>query len=263
MDILTELEAELPTNQVQNKLIKDSSNKTFIKLMSKQDIDSYLFIPVIVNNEFRGFIGFANCIHEDLFTRKRIGELQAFAGTLGHFIFNKKNFGRAIRNQRKYKQLISNIEDVVFKLDADLNLTYLNGTWFKMMGRHSKDCIGVPLIQFFTQAESEKIIREIQNLDLNGEIRASFITPLKKMSGKSHHIRVNLKKAIKAGKVNFFGTVNDVHQSQIRLSLLKAHESKFKALFDKFEDVLYSLDFNTRQLSIISDKIERFGFKRE
>ncbi|ERM81359.1 hypothetical protein P872_09570 [Rhodonellum psychrophilum GCM71 = DSM 17998] len=261
--VFPELEVQLRNNQVLNKSVKESTDATFVEIMTQQEIVSYLFIPILVNNDFWGFMGFDNCTSEELFTPEQVSALHAFAATLGNFIFAKKSFKKAVKNQRKYKQIISNIEEIVFKLDADYNITYLNGTWLKITGRSLHDCIGIPLTQFFTESESGKLNQEVKNLDLNGELRVSFLTRIKKISGEERHIRVNLKKITKGGRVEFFGTINDIHQSQTNFELLKESESKFKALFDTVEDVLYSLDFATLQVLIVSDKIERFGFKRE
>jgi PAS domain S-box-containing protein len=258
-----ELEEDLRNNQVQNKLVRDSSNETFVEVMTQQEIVSYLFIPILVNGGFWGFMGFDNCTREELFTSEQVSALHAFAATLGHLIFAKKSFKRAVRNQKKYKQIISNIEDVVFKLDSELNISYLNGAWFKMTGRGIEDSLGHPIKNFFIEGGSDKLIQETQNLNFSGERRFSFITGLKKLNGEVHHIRVNLKKIIKGGKIEYFGTLNDINQSQLNFELLKESESKFKALFDTVEDVLYSLDSKTGQVLIVSDKIERFGFKKE
>jgi PAS domain S-box-containing protein len=261
--IFPELELDLRKNQVQNKLVRDSTNETFVETMTQQEIVSYLFIPILVNNEFWGFMGFDNCTREELFTAEQVSALHAFAATLGHLIFAKKSFKRAARNQKKYKEIILNIDDVVFKLDSELNISYLNGAWFKLTGRGVEDSLGHPMTSFFTQDGSEEFIQETENMNLLRERRFSFATGLKKLNGETHHIRVNVKKIRKGKKIEFFGTINDVNQSQINFELLKESESKFKALFDTVDDVLYSLDFKTGQVLIVSDKIERFGFKKE
>ena len=142
-NIFPELEQDLRNNQVQNKLVRDSTNETFKEIMNQQEIVSYLFIPILVNDEFWGFMGFDNCTREELFTKEQVSALHAFAATFGHLIFAKKSFKRAVRNQKKYKQIISNIEDVVFKLDSGLNISYLNGAWFKLTGREIHDVVFV------------------------------------------------------------------------------------------------------------------------
>lgn len=261
--IFPELEEDLRNNQVQNKLVRDSTNETFVEIMTQQEIVSYLFIPILVNNEFWGFMGFDNCTREELFTAEQVSALHAFASTLGHLIFAKKSFRRAIRNQKKYKQIVSNIEDVVFKLDEELNISYLNGAWLKITGRGIHDCMGQPLSKFFTQDGSVKFIQGAKDFSLNEGRRFSFDTALKKLNGEIHYIRVFLKKIKKGGKLEYFGTINDINQSQLNFELLKESESRIKALFDTVDDVLYSRDFITGEILIISDKVESFGFKKE
>ena len=261
--IFPELEVDLRNNKVQNGFIRESPNEVFKEVMAQQDIMAYLFIPILVHNEFWGFIGFDNCTREELFTPEQVSALHAFATTLGNLIFAKRSFKKAVRNQRKYKQIISNIQDVVFKLDKSLNITYLNGAWSKMTDRKIQDCVGKPLSCFFVEEGARQLNLELALLDIKGERNLSIRTAFRKVDGSLYYVRVNLKKNQKGDRIEFFGTINDVHQSQINFDLLKESESKFKALFETVEDVLYSLDAQTGRLLIISEKIERFGFKRE
>jgi PAS domain S-box-containing protein len=261
--IFPELEADLRDDKAQNQLVRDAVNETFVEIMSQQEIVSYLFIPILINNEFWGFIGFDNCNQEELFTPEQVSALHAFASTLGNLIFAKRSLKMVVKNKKKYKQIIANIEAVVFKLDRHLNITYLNGALFKITGRNVQDCIGKQFHFLFFQDGYDKLMKEVENLNLNGGSRSSFRTALKRLNGEALYIRVNLKKIIKGDEFEFFGSINDVHQSQVNFDLLKDSESKLKALFDTVEDVFYSLDFTTRQVLLVSDKIGNFGFRKD
>ena len=163
--LFPELEPDLRNNLVQNKLVKDSTNEMFVEVMTQQDIVAYLFIPILVHNEFWGFIGFDNCTREELFNSEQVSALHAFATTLGNLIFAKRSYKKAIKNQRKYKQIISNIQDVVFKLDQDLKITYLNGAWSNMTERSIQDCVGRQLGDFFISEGGEKLKAEVRESD--------------------------------------------------------------------------------------------------
>jgi PAS domain S-box-containing protein len=260
--LFPELEILLRKNKVQNQLVKDSSNETFVEVMTQQEIVAYLFIPILVHNEFWGFIGFDNCTREELFTLEQVSALHAFATTLGNLIFAKRSYMKALKSQKKYKQIISNIQDVVFKLDHEKNITYLNGAWLNMTGRKIVDCVGRPLSDFFIKDGKQKFNNRIELLESKGKRNFSLRTAFKKDSGAEYHICVNLKKIKKDSITEFFGTINDIHQSQINFELLKESESNFKALFDTVEDVLYLLDANTGQVLVISDRVDRFGFNK-
>lgn len=261
--LFPDLELLLRKNQVQNCLVKDSTNETFVEMMTQQDIQAYLFIPILVHNEFWGFIGFDNCSREELFAPEQISALHAFANTLGNLIFAKRSYKKALRSQQKYKQIISNIQDVVFKLDNELNLTYLNGAWFKMTDRKIPDCLGKPISDFFIWEGSLKFAASIDQLETGGKKSFSLRTAFKKNNSEPYFISVNLKKIQRGSKNEFFGTINDIHQSQINFDLLKESESNFKALFETVDDVLYSLDADSGKVLIISDRVDRFGFKKE
>ncbi len=261
--LFPDLEPELRRNIVQNKLVSDSSNELFVEIMAQQSILSYLFIPILVQNEFWGFIGFDNCTKPELFTNEQVSALHAFATTFGNLIFAKRSLKKAIKNQKKYKQIVSNIKDVVFKLDDNLVITYLNGAWARMSERSIRNCIGSSFYDFFVDGAEQLFFENARLLEADNSKNVSFQTALKKNDGSAYFVRVNLKRIQKGGKVEFFGTLNDIHLSQVNFNLLVESEAKLKSLFETVEDVLYSLDANTGSLLIVSDKIDQFGFTKE
>lgn len=261
--IFPDLEVDLRSNKVKNELVIESPNEDFKEVMGQQDIVAYLFIPILVNNDFWGFIGFDNCTREELFAPEQVSALHAFATTLGNLIFAKRSYKKALKNERKYRQIISNIQDIVFKLNENLEIIYLNGAWAKMTDRGIQECIGLPIASFLEEEGAEKLKSRIALLESSGDKSCSFRTAFIKPDGSVYYIRINVKKTLRDVSSEYFGTINDIHHGQLNFNLLKESESKFKALFDTVEDVLYSLDAKTGRLLIISDKIERFGFKKE
>lgn len=161
--VFPELEQDLRANKVKNELVSDSTNEVFKEVMTQQEIIAYLFIPILVNNEFWGFIGFDNCTREELFAPEQVSALHAFATTLGNLIFAKRSYKKALKNERKYRQIISNIQDIVFKLNENLEITYLNGAWTKMTDRDIHDCVGHPLANFLETEGAEKLKSKIGN----------------------------------------------------------------------------------------------------
>ncbi len=261
--IFPELEQDLRANKVKNELVSDSPNEVFKEVMTQQEIVAYLFIPILVHNEFWGFMGFDNCTREELFAPEQVSALHAFATTLGNLIFAKRSYKKALKNERKYRQIISNIQDIVFKLNEKLEITYLNGAWSKMTDRDIHECVGLPIVQFLESEGAQKLKSRIESLESTGEKSCSVRTAFIKPDGSLYYIRINVKRILKDVRSEYFGTINDIHQGQLNFNLLKESESKLKSLFETVEDVLYSLDAETGRLLIISDKIERFGFKKE
>lgn len=101
--IFPDLEVDLRSNKVKNELVIESPNEDFKEVMGQQDIVAYLFIPILVNNDFWGFIGFDNCTREELFAPEQVSALHAFATTLGNLIFAKRSYKKALKNERKYR----------------------------------------------------------------------------------------------------------------------------------------------------------------
>ena len=75
----------LKSGGVINSLVKDF-NPSLRDLLSKENIKSILIVPIMVNNEFWGFIGFDYCKSERIWSESEISILQTTAANLGGVI---------------------------------------------------------------------------------------------------------------------------------------------------------------------------------
>jgi PAS domain S-box-containing protein len=245
-------------------LTRDAANEDLVKWLKNRGALAYLFLPVhLKNNRLWGFFGFENHTSEVSVAKEQVEALRSFSNTLGIFYQLKRSSRQAKRKSMEFGQLISNVQDVVFKLDDEVHFTFLGGTWLQMTGFAKESCIGKPLKNFLEFQEGEKLVSMIKSDEFDPEGCISFYTSLVRSDDSLHHIRLNLKKVRKGSKTEFIGTVISVHQLQLELQALKEREKRFSSLVENVEDVLYSLEIDTGQVIFISDRIEKFGFRKK
>ncbi|MBS4041415.1 MAG: PAS domain S-box protein, partial [Flavobacteriales bacterium] len=241
----------------------NTNDQDLTRSLFDQHISYYFIVPIICSHQLVGVLGFNWLQKDEALNPDEIRFARIFAKAFCNLTLKRRSYKRALKNERKYKQIISNIQDIVFKLNEKLEITYLNGAWSKMTDRDIHECIGLPIAQFLESEGAQKLKSRIESLESTGEKSCSVRTAFIKPDGSLYYIRINVKRILKDVRSEYFGTINDIHQGQLNFNLLKESESKFKSLFETVEDVLYSLDADTGRLLIISDKIERFGFKKE
>lgn len=89
-------------------------------LFTPQGIISLLVVPIIIDNEFYGFIGFDDCHKNRLWSKVEESTLLVVAATIGAVIKRKqieKELQRAVEND--FKRTIKNLQNLVFKIKKD------------------------------------------------------------------------------------------------------------------------------------------------
>lgn len=77
-------------NQVFNSLIKDIPDGYFKETLMEQAIVSIIIVPVYIENEFWGFVGFDDCHNEKVWSDSEINLLRSFSGSVGNAVLRRR-----------------------------------------------------------------------------------------------------------------------------------------------------------------------------
>ena len=72
---------------------------------------------------------------------------------------------RLAESERRYRTLVENLSEIVFKVDPLGQITFLNPAWTKILGFPINSCLGKPLAQFMDETEQASWQMTIANLD--------------------------------------------------------------------------------------------------
>lgn len=159
-------------------------------------------------------------------------------------------------SEAKYKDLVNNLQDIIFNVDLDGYFTYLNPAWEKITGLDSEEFIGKNYSQYFVNTSTDKTVA-FNNLILKNksikdqEYTIKTIYGLKNVSVYAEAIVANKK------IIGYRGTVTDITErkkAEHQLVLAMQRERELNDLKSKFVGMV-SHEFRT-PLATISSSVE-------
>lgn len=142
LDKLGDFASELLQGKPYNKLASEVKSIEVRKLLEFQGINSILVYPVMVNDSFKGFIGFDACTQ----ARKWDGEELELLKSVTHGLsiaIQKEESAKALELANKSKgKILESITDAFYSVDENFNFTYFNHEAENLLGRKSEEVIG-------------------------------------------------------------------------------------------------------------------------
>ena len=109
------------------------------EFLAAQDIKAVLIIPIVVDNNFIGFIGYDNCISEKEWDKTERDFLQSAAHDLAQFIIIKREKKKLLKEHKRF-------ETVMNSLDAAVYVTDIHTNEILFANNHSKQIYGNDII---------------------------------------------------------------------------------------------------------------------
>ena len=125
---LKEIFSELNTKK-HIKFITHKLKDSFFKdLLVANEIKSLLILPIYIENQFTGFIGFDDCSNEKKWSKDEIKILQTLATNISSALKRNKNESILFESQEKFRLLAENIPGTVYlsNIDDKWSKIYIN-----------------------------------------------------------------------------------------------------------------------------------------
>ena len=124
------------------KCITHKLEDSFIKnLLMANEIQSMLILPIYIENEFTGFIGFDECSSEKKWSDDEIKILQTLANNISSALERNKNESILFESQEKFRLLTNNIPGTVYlsNIDDKWSKIYINDEIENLTGYRKSD----------------------------------------------------------------------------------------------------------------------------
>ena len=144
-------------------------------------------------------------------------------------------------SEEKYRELVENINDVVFSTDAEGRISYISPVATHLLGYSTKDMVGRHFSDFVHQDDKDRIVDDIRET-LSGKVRPSEYRVIAS-SGAVHWVRSS-SQPIRSGKsvIGARGMMNDItfqKEAEERLmSSLKEKEVLLKEVHHRVKNNL-------------------------
>lgn len=175
-------------------------------------------------------------------------------------ISERKQAETALRkSEERYRNLVENINDVVFTLDDQGRLTYISPVIESHVSYRPEEVIGRP---FTTLMHPDDLPDFLQNYEsaLAGLVQTFEFRALDKKGGM-HYVRISCRRLLKGGRpAGLTGILTDITDRKKAETALKESEARYRDLFDNISDIIYTHDLEGRFLTINQAATEIFGY---
>lgn len=198
---------------------------------------------------------------EELFLKEESNLLFSICVRLSRYI-EKNLYEKALKeSEDKYRSLIENINDVIFRVDAKQIITYISPVVQKILGFRPDEVIGRSFHDFVGE-NSEALNSRFELLKKKDEIHSVY--KLKTKSGEDHWIRLSTKPIIENNQfVGGAGTLVDITENKLIEMELHKSEELYRNLVEKSNDIIYEVNMEGK-IRFISPVIEKLlGFSSE
>lgn len=145
----------------------------FKKLLTDNEIQSILILPIFIKDEFNGFIGMDDCQSERTWSEDEIKILQTLAGNFAAAIERINNEAAINESEEKFRLLANNIPGTVYlsKYDERSTKIYLNDEIEKLTGYPKADFLENKLsfLDLIHPEDKERSLEEDREAIENGK----------------------------------------------------------------------------------------------
>ncbi|MGC1396671.1 MAG: PAS domain-containing protein, partial [Coleofasciculaceae cyanobacterium] len=113
------------------------------KMLESQDILSILVLPLLIKGQFKGFIGFDNCISACTWSASEVALLQAAASAISLWQERATAEEILISSEKRYRTLVDNIPGAVYRCydESDWTMAFISEAIAEISGYPAADFI--------------------------------------------------------------------------------------------------------------------------
>lgn len=198
---------------------------------------------------------------ENLFLTEENNLLFYISVRLSRYL-EKNLYEQALKeSEDKYRSLIENINDVIYRVDTNQIITYISPSVQKILGYLPEEVIGRPFRAFFIESK-DALNQRFELLKNKDDIHNEY--KIKNKAGEDHWGRLSTRSIIKDGVfLGGAGTLVDITENKLIAMALHQSEEIYRNLVERSNDVIYEVNLKGK-INFISPVIEKLlGFKPE
>jgi PAS domain S-box-containing protein len=136
--------------------------------LEAQSLKSVISIPMKNGDELLGFIGFDSIKQAHSYTDKEKTLLEVFSQMLVNVIERKRHDGLLVRQEEKYRNIITNMNLGIIEVDEEENILYANQSFCDISGYNQDEIKKIKATSFLHSSDNELELPEKTKLRGNG-----------------------------------------------------------------------------------------------
>lgn len=185
-----------------------------------------------------------------------------FFSTIARDISEQKRIDAALReSEEKYRDLVENISDIIYTVDAVGTLTYMSPVVNHLGGFTSKEVTGRPFAEFIHPEDLPALLESFQQT-LTGDLAPSEFRVLRK-AGDYIWVRSASRLIVRNGEVvGLRGILTDITERKRTEDALRESEQRYRNLFDNASDAIASFTLDAVVTSFNGGAERMLGWSR-
>ena len=218
----------------------------FKSIMAEQEIQAFLFLPILCKNELWGFIGYDACQEERHWETAEISALQTLANAFGFFIENLQLRNELEEKNKQFDLALKGSKDGIWDINLVTNRTYVSDRWKEMFGfSHSTfKWTYENWLNLVHPDDKERVDRNLSQFMTSGT--GTNDLEYRMRHGDGHYIWVLSRSAIELAAdgrpVRIAGSDTDITERKIHEQVLAENERQYRNLVNNLREVVFESD---------------------
>jgi|GEM_PF-765794 len=237
-----------------------SMDPGFLKdVFLQQGIKSLLAVPMMINDECIGFVGFDSVRSHHLYTENEQILLKVFAQMLVNIQLRKQSEDALKTSEDKYRTMIEFSNDLIWILDTEGCFTFLNEMALKTTGYKYEEWIGKSFVPLILE-EDLPMISDVFHKTIYGE-PCSYELRLIKTDESILTISVNTSPVYVSGEiVGIVSFGQDITEHKRAEDALRESEELYRNLVSRIPDGVYKSTVEGKFVDVNPALVRMLGY---
>lgn len=215
-----------------HEIEKDLSPKS-LEFARRMAIRSFICVPIIYEGRSEGVLAVDSLRSDRTLSETDISLLMGIASQIGISINATRIYEKLREREKRFRILAESAPDIIFTLDTEGMLTYVNPVWKKILGHKQEEVVGKYLTEFVQEQDSNHLTQLFRKVRDHKETQTDILLTLMSGSGAEHSFSFNCAPNIAEdghvdSLVGIFKDVTDLRRSEVELK--KSYEKLELAL---------------------------------
>ncbi len=140
------------------------------EFLTNQHILSLLVVPIRIENEFWGFIGFDDCTAERLWSDSQVSILNTMAASIGGAVKRFQMEARIAESEQNYRAIVEDQTEMIMRCQPDGRITFVNDRYCRYYGVERKKLLGNCYLPEIVPEDLKMVEETIRSISFTNQV---------------------------------------------------------------------------------------------